>query len=90
VLSSQTGVKYRIIWCREAWVLSAEFRAKLERLPGNGGKVVTDGQALCQRKLTACGHGETWQKLLCRWEDGMSGFSVGIARVASYGHGLLI
>lgn len=31
---SRTGVKYQIIWCREAGVLPAECRARLELLPG--------------------------------------------------------
>lgn len=88
--SSQIGVRYPIIWCREAGVLPAECRARLELLPGNGGKVVPDGQILCQRKVTACSDGETGQKLLCRWKDGMSGVSVGIAWVVSNGHSLLI
>lgn len=88
--SSQIGVKYQIIWCREAGVLPTECRARLELLSGNGGKVVPDGQVLRRRKLTACSHGDTQQKPLCRGKDGMSGFSMGIAWVVSNGHSLLI
>lgn len=88
--SSQTGVKYQNIWCGGAGVLPAECRARLELLPGNGDTVVPDGKVFCQRKMTACSHGETRQKLLCRWKDGKSGFSVGTARVVSNGHSLLI
>lgn len=92
--SCHIGVKYQIICCREAGVLSSECQARPELLPANGGKVVAHGQTssscLCWRKTTACSRGGIGQKLLCKWKSEVLEFSMGIAQVVKNGHRLLI
>lgn len=87
--ASQIGVKYWIIWCREAGDLPAECRTKLELLPGNKDKVAPHRLVFRWRKLTTCSGGETWQKLVCRGKDCVSGFRVRIAWMVSDRHSLL-
>lgn len=63
--SPWVGVKYQIVWG-----LNCSTQGKAGAVSRECGGAVPDGWVLCQRKLSACRHGETGQELLCRAKEG--------------------